>query len=238
MTYLIDPPVQAALPVAGSTQLFPVRRIYCCAQNYAAHEKEMNSVPERERPFGFLKPADAMLVVRAGQSGTMPYPSASENLHHEIELVVALKSGGMNLTPEQAEECIAGYAVGLDMTCRDLQSQAKSKGRPWDAAKGFEYSAPISELVLRKAGEPVLNKGAIKLAVNGTVRQDGDLSEMIWTPAQIISFFSQVWEFKAGDLVFTGTPQGIGAVVEGDELVGSVQGVGELKVKIGKPVGA
>ncbi|MFT4170970.1 MAG: fumarylacetoacetate hydrolase family protein [Rhodocyclaceae bacterium] len=233
MAYLFTPPAQAVVPVRGRAESFPVRRIYCCAQNYADHEKEMGSTPERAKPFGFLKPADAVLPVRAGETGLMPFPPATGNLHHELELVVALGSGGYNLTPEQADACIIGYAVGLDMTCRDLQNEAKTKGRPWDSAKAFDFSAPISDIVLREPGQAVPTQGEIALDVNGTPRQSGDLSEMVWTPAEIISWFSKIWEFKAGDLVFTGTPKGVGQVVSGDVLAGRVAGVGELRVKLG-----
>ncbi|MFA9439881.1 fumarylacetoacetate hydrolase family protein [Uliginosibacterium sp. sgz301328] len=233
MTYLFTPAAQASVPVRDRAESFPVRRIYCCAQNYAEHEKEMGSTPERAKPFGFLKPADAVLPVRAGEVGTMPFPPASQNLHHELELVVALGSGGYNLTPEQADACIIGWGVGLDMTCRDLQAEAKAKGRPWDSAKAFDHAAPISELVLRQPGQGVPSSGAIALDVNGTARQAGDLSDMIWTPAEIISWFSKIWEFKAGDLVFTGTPKGVAQVVSGDLLEGRVAGVGELRVRIG-----
>lgn len=233
MDYFIEPQPPVVLPILGRKDVFPVHRVYCCAQNYAAHEVEMGSVPERQKPFGFFKPTDALLVAPNEGSVTMPYPGASRNVHHELELVIALGKGGSHLTPSEAEDCIIGYAVGLDMTCRDLQTEAKSKGRPWDAAKGFDHSAPISALRLREPGEALLTHAAMLLTVNGEIRQAGDIAEMTWTPGEIVSWFSKIWEFKAGDLIFTGTPQGVGPVQSGDSLQASIAGLASMQVIIG-----
>ncbi|WP_343034820.1 fumarylacetoacetate hydrolase family protein [Aromatoleum diolicum] len=227
--YLIEPAPRPVVPVAGGG-LFPVRRIFCIARNYAAHAREMGADPTREKPFFFTKPADAVLPVRAGATGEFPYPLASQDVHHEIELVVALGSGGVNLTPEAASACIWGYAVGLDMTRRDLQAEAKAKGRPWDIAKAFDASAPISQIV--PAAGRVLRSGEIRLDVNGAVRQRGDLADMIWSVPEVIAFFSRYYHLQAGDLIFTGTPEGVGPVVVGDHLRGEVAGVGELDLRV------
>ncbi len=220
----------AAIPVAGSDAVFPVRRVYCVGRNYAEHAKEMGFTG-REEPFFFNKPADALLTVADGQTGTMPYPPRTSNLHYEIELVVALDKGGRDLTVEQAAECVWGYGIGLDMTRRDLQGEAKKQGRPWEVGKAFDQSAPVGPLHPREQ-VGTLDAGAISLSVNGTVKQSSDLTQMIWNIAESISYLSGLFELKAGDIIFTGTPEGVGPVVAGDTLVGSVAGLGELRVKI------
>src|SRR5690606_10755467 len=221
----------AAIPVAGSDAVFPVRRVYCVGRNYAEHAKEMGFTG-REDPFFFCKPADALLNVADGQVGHMPYPPKTTNLHYEIELVVALSQGGRNLALEQATACVWGYALGLDMTRRDLQGEAKKQGRPWEVGKAFDQSAPIGPLHPRdKVG--TLESGAISLSVNGEIKQSSDLSQMIWNVAESIAYLSGLFELKAGDIIFTGTPEGVGPVVKGDTLVGAIAGLGELHVKIG-----
>ena len=228
--FVIQPQEQPALEVAGTSGRFPVRRIYCVGRNYAEHAREMGD-SGREAPFFFSKPADTLLTIKDGETGSMSYPSSTSDLHHEVELVAALGSGGTNLTPEQAQQAIWGYAVGLDMTRRDLQGAAKAKGRPWEPGKAFEQSAPIGPLhPLASTG--ALDKGAITLSVNGQERQTGDLSDMIWSVAESIAHLSTLFELKAGDLIFTGTPAGVAAVVPGDELTGNIDGLGQLKVKI------
>ena len=231
MSYVFPPAAPAAVPVAGSDDLFPVRRIFCVARNYAAHAREMGQDPDREPPFFFCKPADSVLPVAHDQTGLLPYPSATAGLHHEFELVVALGSGGRDLTRAEADAAIWGYACGLDMTRRDLQAVAKKKGQPWDSGKGFDLAAPISSIVPRGSA-PVLARGAIVLAVNGETRQSGDLSDMIWDIPDVIAHLSKLWELKAGDLVFTGTPEGVGPVVRDDLLQGRIEGVGSLAVEI------
>lgn len=222
----------AAIPVAGSDALFPVRRVYCVGRNYAEHAKEMGFTG-REDPFFFNKPADALLNVGDGQVGILPYPPKTSNLHYEIELVVALDKGGRDLTPEQAARCVWGYAIGLDMTRRDLQGEAKKQGRPWEVGKAFDHSAPIGPLHPREqTGE--LNAGAISLSVNGTVKQSSDLSQMIWNVADSIAYLSGLFELKAGDIIFTGTPEGVGPVVVGDTMIGAIAGLEELHVRVEK----
>lgn len=231
MSYVFPPAAPVAVPVAGSDDLFAVRRIFCVARNYAAHAREMGQDPDREPPFFFCKPADAVLPVARGQTGLLPYPQATRDLHHEFELVVALGAGGRDLSREAAEAAIWGYACGLDMTRRDLQAAAKKKGQPWDSGKGFDLAAPISAITPRGAS-PVLARGQIALAVNGEERQRGDLADMIWDIPDVIAHLSRLWELKAGDLVFTGTPEGVGPVVRGDLLEGRIDGVGTLAVEI------
>ncbi|RTZ41126.1 FAA hydrolase family protein [Candidimonas sp. SYP-B2681] len=220
----------AAIPVAGSDAVFPVRRVYCVGRNYAEHAKEMGFTG-REEPFFFCKPADALLTVADGQVGTMSYPPKTANLHYEIELVVALDKGGRDLTTEQAVDCIWGYGIGLDMTRRDLQGEAKKQGRPWEVGKAFDQSAPIGPLHPREQ-VGTLNSGAISLSVNGAAKQSSDLSQMIWNIAESIAYLSGLFELKAGDIIFTGTPEGVGPVVAGDTMVGAIEGLGELHVKI------
>lgn len=215
------------LPVAGEDVAFPIRRVYCVGRNYAAHAREMGHDPDREAPFFFMKPADA--VVAGG--GDVPYPPATSDLHHELELVVALKSGGRDIPVERALDHVYGYAVGLDLTRRDLQGEAKKLGRPWDMGKGFDKSAPCAALhPAAKVGHPF--KARITLTVNGKVRQDSTIDHLIWSVAETISYLSGLVELAAGDLIFTGTPEGVAAVVKGDVLVGHVDGLTDLTVRI------
>ena len=223
--YVIPAPVQAALPVEGTSALFPVRRILCVGRNYAAHRREMGG-DDREPPFFFAKPADA--VVLAG--GSVAYPSATGNLHHEIELVAALGGGGADISPADALALVWGYAAGVDLTRRDLQNAAKDKGQPWDASKGFDQSAPIG--LIRPAAGPTAGmaspQGAIALSVNGQIRQQASLSDMIWNLAEVISQASRLWRLAPGDLIFTGTPEGVGPLVRGDRVEGRIEDVGEV----------
>lgn len=219
------------VPVAGTDQTFPVRRIYCVARNYAEHAREMGA-SGREAPFFFSKPADAVVPVAAGTTGRMAYPPATADLHHEIELVAAIGRGGRDISVDAALGYIYGYAVGLDMTRRDLQMELKKQGRPWDIAKGFDQSAPLGPIQRAEVvGHP--QRGAIRLAVNGQPRQAGDLADMIWSTAEIVAALSTYFELQPGDLVFTGTPAGVGAVRRGDRLDGAIEGVGELSILIG-----
>ncbi|MDP1901718.1 MAG: fumarylacetoacetate hydrolase family protein [Rubrivivax sp.] len=229
MSYVITPPTPASVPVSGGGE-FPVHRIYCVGRNYADHAVEMG-FSGREPPFFFMKPADAVLPVAEGQTGLMAYPPLTTNLHHEIELVVAIGRGGAGIQAADAPGHIWGYAVGLDMTRRDLQNEMKKQGRPWSIGKGFDQSAPIGPLVpLARTGE--LLKGAITLAVNGVVKQKGDLAELIWSVNETIEQLSAAWTLQPGDLIFTGTPSGVGAVVRGDLMEGAIAGLGSLKVAV------
>jgi fumarylpyruvate hydrolase len=230
MGYAIAAPGQAVVPIDGSTDLFPVHRIYCVGRNYAEHAKEMG-FSEREPPFFFMKPADAVLPVPSGTTGEMPYPGSTSNLHHEIELVVAIGRGGRDIVQADAAAHIWGYAVGLDMTRRDLQFALRDKGRPWDVAKGFDHSAPISPLKpIAACGE--LTDAAIWLDVNGTRRQTSDIGKLIWNVNETIEHLSKYYALMPGDLIFTGTPEGVGAVQRGDVLTGGVAGVGTLQVRV------
>lgn len=211
--------------IAGSSDRFPVRRIFCVGQNYAAHTREMGGDPDRQQPFFFMKPGDA--VVASG--ATLAFPSRTDDLHHEVELVLALGSGGSDIPVADAEAIVFGHAVGLDLTRRDLQAEAKTAGRPWDMAKGFDHSAPLGLLCL---GPPPA-AGAIALTVNGEARQSGDLSQMIWTVAEIIAALSTYVELKAGDLIFTGTPSGVGPIVRGDTVRGTIAGVDAVEINFG-----
>jgi fumarylpyruvate hydrolase len=232
-TYTFAPPTPASVPVAGTALAFPVRRIYCVGRNYAEHAREMGSDPVRETPFFFAKPADAVVP----DGATIPYALATHNLHHEIELVVAIGKDGVHITREAALEHVYGYAVGIDMTRRDLQLAARDKGRPWDVGKGFDQSAPVA--ALRRAadiGHPVA--GSIRLDVNGRQRQSADLKELIWPVPDLIAELSKLFVLRAGDLVFTGTPAGVGPVEPGDELHGAIDGVGSISLRIGVRVDA
>ncbi len=229
MSFVITPPVQACVPVAGGG-LFPIHRIYCVGRNYAEHAQEMGFTG-REPPFFFLKPADAVLPVADGAVGEMAYPPLTANLHHEIELVVAIGVGGRDIAAADAARHIWGYAVGLDMTRRDLQNDMKKQGRPWCIGKAFDESAPIGPLqAIAKTGE--LTTGAITLSVNGVQRQTGDLRELIWSVAETIETLSRAWTLLPGDLIFTGTPAGVGAVLRGDLISGHIDGLGTLQVRI------
>ena len=226
--FVIPAPLQPSLAIADSTARFPLRRVFCVGRNYAAHAREMGNDPTREPPFFFSKPADAVVPA----SGEVPYPSLTANLHHEIELVVAIGRGGENVAPEDALGLVWGYAVGVDLTRRDLQDVAKKMSRPWDWAKGFDASAPCSPLQpIATTGHPT--SGRIWLEVNGAVRQEGDLQELIWPIADVISHVSQAVALQPGDLVFTGTPAGVGALQPGDRVRGGVDGVATFEFVVG-----
>ena len=230
MTYLFSPPAPMAVPVVGESRQFPVHRIYCVGRNYEEHAKEMGFTG-REPPFFFLKPSDSLVVVPEGQTGSMPYPSLTANLHHEIELVVAIGQGGRNIPAAQAHAHIYGYAVGLDMTRRDLQNEMKKQGRPWCIGKGFDHSAPIGPITPRdQAGD--IDHAEISLHVNGGDRQRSQISKLIWNVAETIEHLSAAWELQPGDLIYTGTPEGVAAVVSGDLLVGQVTGLVPLQVRV------
>ena len=232
MTFVFTPPAAAAVPVQGgaATALFPVHRIYCVGRNYALHAIEMGH-SGREAPFFFMKPADAVLPVAEGTVGQMHYPSLSKSLHHELELVVAIGKGGRDIPAAQALEHVWGYAVGLDMTRRDLQGEAKKLGRPWCIGKGFDESAPIGPI--KRAEECRLDADTkISLLVNGQTRQASSLGKLIWSVPEIIEHLSKAWELAPGDLIFSGTPEGVAAVEVGDTLSARVDGVGTLELKI------
>jgi len=230
MSYVFNPAPVPSVPVVGRAERFPVHRIYCVGRNYEEHAKEMGFTG-REPPFFFLKPADAVVPVNAGETGTMAYPSLTSNLHHEIELVVAIGTGGKNIKAADAQKHIFGYAVGLDMTRRDLQGEMKKQGRPWCIGKAFEQSAPIGPITpAAQAGD--VTQAEIYVQVNGQDRQRSNVSKLIWNIGETIEHLSAAWELQPGDLIFTGTPEGVAAVVAGDTLVGGVAGLGTLSVKI------
>jgi fumarylpyruvate hydrolase len=226
--FVITPPAVASVAVAGSTERFPIRRVFCVGRNYASHAREMGSDPDREPPFFFAKPADAVIPA----SGTVPYPSATADLHHEIELVVALGSGGTNVDPAGAEALIWGYGVGIDLTRRDMQAVAKDTGRPWDMAKGFDASAPCSPLIPASKLGPLVDN-AIWLDVNGQRKQAGKLNELIWSIPEVIAALSRLVTLAPGDLIYTGTPGGVGALLPGDVVKAAVEGVAEINLTIG-----
>ena len=229
MSYVFPPPVPAAVPtVAGG--LFPVHRVYCVGRNYAEHAQEMGHTG-REPPFFFLKPADTVMPVADGVTGEFPYPTLTSNLHHEVELVVAIGTGGRDIAVADAAKHIWGYAIGLDMTRRDLQNEMKKQGRPWSIGKAFEHAAPIGPLH-RTAVTGEMTKGAITLSVNGELKQKGDLADLIWSVNETIATLSQAWTLQPGDLIYTGTPAGVGAVVRGDVMSAHIAGLGELHVKV------
>jgi fumarylpyruvate hydrolase len=222
--YLFDPPPVVLLPIQGRSEVFPVRRILCVGRNYAAHRREMGG-DDRDPPFFFAKPADA--VVMPGKD--VAYPPKTANLHHEIELVAALNGGGADVPAARALDLVFGYAVGVDMTRRDLQNAAREKGQPWDAAKGFDASAPISAIKPWTGPAP---QGRISLSVNGQPRQDASIADMIWNVAEIVAEASKLWTLAPGDLIYTGTPEGVGPLVRGDAVEGEVEGVGKLSFKV------
>jgi fumarylpyruvate hydrolase len=225
MSYAIEFPGPTTLPVAESNQAFPVGRIYCVGRNYAEHAREMGHDPDREPPFFFMKPADA--IVASGS--TIPYPQVTKDLHHEIEMIVAIRKGGADIPVEKALDHVFGYGVGLDMTRRDLQGEAKKMGRPWEMGKAFDNSAPCTALkTVAMVGHPA--KGAIWLKVNGKVTQTGDLSAMIWDVPETIAYLSKLVTLRAGDIIMSGTPAGVGPVKPGDKLEGHVDGIGDLTV--------
>jgi fumarylpyruvate hydrolase len=230
MAYLFTVPTPL-VPVAGSSEQYPVRRIYCVGRNYEAHAREMGHDPSREPPFFFGKPGDAVLYVAPGTVGEFPYPSETEDVHHEMELVAAIGKGGSNIPVERALEHVYGYALGLDMTRRDLQAQAKKLGRPWDTAKGFDHSAPIGPIhPVAQVGH--IAKGTLWLQVNGKDRQRADVSTMIWPVADTIAYLSRFFTLAPGDLIYTGTPEGVAAVVRGDVLKGGIDGLGEFELRV------
>ena len=229
MDYVIEFPKTPVLPVAESNKMFPIGRIYCVGRNYAEHAREMGHDPDREPPFFFMKPADA--IVQNG--ATIPYPQATKDLHHEIEMIVAIGKGGADIPADKALEHVFGYGVGLDMTRRDLQFEAKKMGRPWEMGKAFDNSAPCTALKpASMVGHPA--KGAIWLKVNGVVKQTGDLAAMIWNVPETISYLSKLITLQPGDLIMSGTPAGVGPVQRGDKLEGHVDGVGDLTVTYAK----
>ncbi len=230
MKLLFELPVPT-IAIHGSDQRFPVNRVYCVGRNYAAHAKEMGADPDREAPFFFSKPANAVMF--NGQD--IPYPTRTSDLHHEVELVVALGKGGIRLTLDEARAAVFGYATGLDFTRRDLQADAKDKGRPWDTAKGFDYSAPVSAITpISESGW--VNQGSISLSVNGRLKQQGDIRDLIWNVEEVIAELSTYYELQPGDLIFTGTPAGVSAVVAGDILEAQIEGLQPLQLKISVPV--
>ena len=230
MSYVIQAPAQVSVPVVGKTERFPVRRIYCVGRNYVEHAKEMGFTG-REPPFFFLKPSDAIVVVNAGETGSMPYPSLTKDLHHEIELVVAIGTGGKNIKATDAQKHIYGYAVGLDMTRRDLQGEMKKLGRPWCIGKAFDASAPIGPITPAAAAGDVAN-AEISIQVNGKDRQRSNVAKLIWNIGETIEHISAAWELQPGDLIYSGTPEGVAAVVAGDTMVGHVAGLTPITVKV------
>jgi fumarylpyruvate hydrolase len=229
MAHVIQAAPITVVPVKGGGE-FPVHRIYCVGRNYVEHAQEMGHTG-REPPFFFTKPADTVVYVPEGETGRIEYPSLTKNFHHEIELVVALGKGGRDIKASDAEACIWGYAVGLDMTRRDLQNDAKKQGRPWCIGKAFDQASPIGPLrSIKDTGE--LSSGAITLKVNGQVKQKGDLSQLIWNVGEIIEHLSAGWALQPGDLIYTGTPAGVNAVVKGDVMEGEIAGLGTLKVSV------
>ena len=230
MSFVFTPPAVPAIPVVGRAERFPVHRIYCVGRNYEEHAKEMGFTG-REPPFFFMKPADAVVVVDAGSTGRLPYPSQTKNLHHEIDLVVAIGTGGKDIKAADAARHIFGYAVGLDMTRRDLQGEMKKQGRPWCIGKGFDNSAPIGPITPVAAAGDVAN-AEIFVQVNGQDRQRSNTAKLIWNISETIEHMSAAWELQPGDLIFTGTPEGVAAVVAGDLMVGGVAGLGELRVAV------
>ncbi|MBB5427314.1 fumarylpyruvate hydrolase [Paraburkholderia atlantica] len=231
MSYVFAPAPQVAVPVVGSSEQFAVRRIYCVGRNYEAHAREMGHDPDREPPFFFSKPADAVVYVAPGTTGEFPYPSQTKNVNFEMEMVAAIGEGGKDIPVERALDHVYGYALGLDMTRRDLQGEAKKMGRPWDTAKGFDHSAPLGPIHPASAVGHI-GKGAIWLSVNGEDQQRADVSQLIWSVAETIAYLSTLFELRPGDLIFTGTPEGVGAVVKGDLMKGGVEGLGEFSVRV------
>ena len=230
MAYVFTPPPTVAVPVLGSALLFPVHRIYCVGRNYEEHAKEMG-FSGREPPFFFMKPADAVLVVQPGEIGRLPYPSLTRNLQHEIELVVAIGKGGKNIAAADALQHVFGYAVGLDMTRRDLQNDMKKQGRPWCIGKGFDKAAPIGPITPAHAAGDIA-QAEIYLQVNQQERQHSQVSKLIWNIAETIEHLSAAWELQAGDLIYTGTPEGVAAVVPGDRMTGGITGLEPITLTV------
>ena len=230
MSFVITPPTVVSVPVVGTADRFPVARVYCVGRNYEEHAKEMGFTG-REPPFFFIKPTDALVVVNADETGSIPYPSLTKNLHHEIELVVAIGTGGKNIKAADAHKHVYGYAVGLDMTRRDLQGEMKKQGRPWEIGKSYDHSAPIGPITpVAQAGDA--ENAEIYVQVNGKDRQRSTVSKLIWNVGEVIEHLSAAWELRPGDLIYTGTPEGVAAVVSGDTMVGGVAGLPALTVKV------
>ena len=233
-SFVFNPPATVGLPIAGSEQQFPVRRVYCVGRNYAGHAREMGSDPSREPPFFFCKPGDSASVVPvpAGITALLPYPPQTANYHHEVELVVAIGTAGSNIAAADAASHIFGYAVGFDMTRRDLQGRMKDAGRPWEIGKAFDFSAPVGPL--HPIGDTgLIEQGAISLEVDGHLRQIGNLNELIWSVSETIANLSTYFNLQPGDLIFTGTPEGVSAVVRGQTLVGRIDGLTPIELLIG-----
>ena len=230
MSFVFPPAPTVAVPVVGQSATFPVHRVYCVGRNYAEHAKEMGFTG-REPPFFFMKPFDAVVPVPAGQTGAIAYPTLTKDLHHEIELVVAIGTGGTNIKAADAHKHIYGYAVGLDMTRRDLQMKMREAGRPWELGKAFDQSAPIGPLH-PAASVDGIGQAAIWLQVNGADKQRSDIGKLIWSVAETIAYLSKYFRLEAGDLIYTGTPEGVGPVVRGDTMIGSVDGLGTLSVRM------
>jgi fumarylpyruvate hydrolase len=230
MSFVITPPAVVSVSVVGTTDRFPVNRVYCVGRNYEEHAKEMGFTG-REPPFFFIKPTDAVVVVEAGQTGSIPYPPLTKNLHHEIELVAAIGTGGKNIKAADAHKHVYGYAVGLDMTRRDLQGEMKKQGRPWEIGKSYDYSAPIGPITpAAQAGD--IEKAELFIQVDGVDRQRSNVSKLIWNIGEIIEHLSAAWELKPGDLIYTGTPEGVAAVVSGQTMACGVAGLSPLNVKV------
>ncbi len=227
MPYVFDPAPQPAVAVQGSEDLYPVRRIYCVGRNYAAHAREMGRDPDREPPFFFMKPADAVVA----DGSDIPYARATENLHHEMELVVAIASPCEDVSPDAAHDHIFGYAAGIDLTRRDLQLAAREMGRPWDTGKGFDQSAPCGA-IRPAAGVADPDHGAIWLKVNGEIRQNADIADMIWSVPEIVAELSRLYRLMPGDLIYTGTPAGVGPLKPGDRIEGGIEGIGGIHIGI------
>jgi fumarylpyruvate hydrolase len=230
MSYVFTPPALVSVPVVGRAERFPVARIYCVGRNYEEHAKEMGFTG-REPPFFFIKPANTVVVVNAGETGSVPYPSLTKNFHHEIELVACIGTGGKNIKAADAMKHIYGYAVGLDMTRRDLQGEMKKLGRPWCIGKAFDHSSPIGPITPAEQAGDIVN-AEIWINVNGVERQRSHINKLIWNMAETIEHLSAAWELQPGDLIYTGTPAGVSAVVSGDTMVGMVGGLTELRVKV------
>jgi fumarylpyruvate hydrolase len=231
MTYVFQPKPPATLSVAGSGKMFPVRRVYCIGRNYAAHAREMGHNPDREAPFFFLKPSDSVQSAAANRMLNHPYPAETSDYHHELELVAVLKKGGSNIPLEKAMDCVYGYAIGLDMTRRDRQGEAKKAGRPWEVGKSADNSAVIGQVVTRSKAGDILN-APLLLTVNGKDRQKATTADMIWSLPEQISILSQFYTLAAGDIIMTGTPEGVNAVVKGDVMLGKIGNLPPLKAKV------
>ncbi|MBD2745149.1 fumarylacetoacetate hydrolase family protein [Microvirga sp. BT688] len=231
MAYVIPAPSLPALPVAGTHDLFPVRRVYCVGRNYAAHAREMGDDPTREPPFFFMKPADALQPIAEGATVDHPYPPKTGNYHFEIEMVVALAKGGRDIPVSQALDHVFGYAVGLDMTRRDLQDEAKQLRRPWELGKSADLSGPVGPIhPVSAVGHPA--NGTISLTVDDASKQKADLSDMIWSVAEQIAYLSTYFEIAPGDVIFSGTPDGVGAVTKGETMAGAIEGLGEIRLRV------